>query len=93
MSPKPEQHPARKFLILYFTHILTTAVLPIALYVFGIIDPAQTLVMIVAFAGFWTLVGVVFIKSQDSRHLRKFYFVFGIIFVVVAVLVYLLSLA
>jgi hypothetical protein len=80
------------FIVVYSLHILTTTLLPVGLFVLGLINRFQTISLILLLAGVWALIGTIFMTSEDARQLRRFYSVFGIILMVLAAFLYVVSL-
>jgi hypothetical protein len=64
-----------RFVVLYYSHILTTIPLPLALLVFRIVNVAETISLVLFLAGFWTLVGAALMTSKETRQLRRSYVV------------------
>jgi len=60
-----------RFVVLYYSHILTTIPVPIALLVVGLVSPLQAVSLVLLLAGFWTLVGAVLMISNETRRLRR----------------------
>lgn len=75
-----------RFVVLYYSHILTTIPVPLVLLVLHLVSPPQALSVALLLAGFWTLVGAVSMVSSETRQLRRLYMAVGIALVVVSVL-------
>jgi len=73
-----------RFVILYYSHILTTIPVPIAFLIAKLVSPLQALSMVLFLAGFWTLVGAAFMFSEETRRLRRLYLVAGVALVSLA---------
>jgi len=73
-----------RFVVLYYSHALTTIPVPIALLVLGLVSPLQALSIVLLLAGFWTLVGAVMLASDETRQLRKWYTRVGIALVLLS---------
>jgi len=67
-----------RFVVLYYSHALTTIPVPIALLVLGLVSPLQALSIVLLLAGFWTLVGALMMASDETRQLRKWYMKVGL---------------
>lgn len=75
-----------RFVVLYYSHVLTTIPVPLVLLVVHVIDPVQALGVALFLAGFWTLVGGAFMVSPETRQLRRLYLVVGSGLVIVSFL-------
>ena len=75
-----------RFVILYYSHVLTTLPIPLFLLVFGLVTPLQALSVALLVAGFWTLVGAATMVSEETRQLRRLYLVAGVALVVASVI-------
>jgi len=75
-----------RFVVLYYSHVLTTIPVPLVLLVLRLVTPLQALSVALLIAGFWTLVGAVSMISLETRQLRRLYMAVGIALVVVSVL-------
>jgi hypothetical protein len=73
-----------RFVVLYYSHALTTIPVPIAMLVLGLVSPLQALSVVLLLAGFWTLVGAFMMSSDETRQLRKWYTRLGIALVVLS---------
>ena len=73
-----------RFVVLYYSHALTTIPVPIALLVAGLASPLQALSVVLALAGFWTLVGALMMTSTETTQLRKWYTRVGILLVLLS---------
>lgn len=81
-----------RFVILYYSHILTTVPIPLAMLLLGWVTPVESLGLVLLIAGFWTLVGAFFMFSKDVRLLKKLYTFVGVALVLVSALLLLVSL-
>jgi hypothetical protein len=77
------------FVLLYFTHILTTVLIPIALLELGLVSPIETLSLILLIAGVWTLIGTLFLESKDTSGLRRAYLIAGLLLLGISAFLYL----
>jgi hypothetical protein len=84
--------PAR-FALLFALHILTTAFIPIALFILGFVNSVQTLELIILLAGLWSLLGAALMIAADARWLRAVYAIAGFLLVGLAALLFLKSIA
>jgi len=75
-----------RFVVLYYSHVLTTIPVPLVLLVLRLVSPLQALSVALLLAGFWTLVGAVSMVSLETRQLRRLYMAVGVALVVVSVL-------
>jgi hypothetical protein len=75
-----------RFVVLYYSHALTTIPVPLVPLALRLVSPLQALSVALFLAGFWTLVGAVSMVSFETRQLRRLYMAFGIALVVVSVL-------
>jgi hypothetical protein len=75
-----------KFVLLYFSHILTTIPIPLVLLVLQVVTPLQALSAALLLAGFWTLVGAAMMVSRETRPMRRLYLVVGLALVAASVL-------
>jgi hypothetical protein len=73
-----------RFVVLYYSHALTTIPAPVALLFLGLVTPLQALSAVLFLAGFWTLVGSLLMASDETRQLRKWYTRVGIALVVLS---------
>lgn len=73
-----------RFVVLYYSHVLTTIPVPLVLLALRLVSPLQALSVALLLAGFWTLVGAVSMVSQETRQLRRLYMAVGIALVVVS---------
>ncbi len=67
-----------RFVVLYYSHILTTTPTPLVIPSLGLVTPVEALGLVLLIAGFWTLVGAFFMFSKDVRQLKKLYTWVGI---------------
>lgn len=75
-----------RFVVLYYSHVLTTIPVPLVLLALRLVSPLQALSVTLLLAGFWTLVGAVSMVSQETRQLRRLYMAVGVALVVVSAL-------
>ena len=75
-----------RFIVLYYSHVLTTIAAPLVLLVLRLVSPLQALSVALLLAGFWTLVGAVSMVSLETRQLRRLYVTVGIALVLVSVI-------
>jgi hypothetical protein len=75
-----------RFVVLYYSHVLTTLPVPLVLLVLRLVSPLQALSVALLLAGFWTLVGAISMVSPETRQLRRLYMAVGIALVVVSAL-------
>jgi hypothetical protein len=75
-----------KFVVLYFSHILTTIPIPLVLLLLQVVTPLQALSAALLLAGFWTLVGAAMMVSRETRPMRRLYLVVGLALVAASVL-------
>jgi hypothetical protein len=75
-----------KFVVLYFSHILTTIPIPLVLLVLQVVTPLQALSTALLLAGFWTLVGAAMMVSRETRPMRRLYLVVGLALIAASVL-------
>jgi hypothetical protein len=73
-----------RFVVLYYSHILTTIPIPLALLLTNVVSPRGALSLVLFLAGFWTLVGAVTMASSETRQLRRLYAVMGVVLVVLS---------
>jgi hypothetical protein len=73
-----------RFVVLYYSHALTTIPVPVALLFLGLVTPLQALSVVLFLAGFWTLVGSLLMASDETRQLRKWYTRVGILLVLLS---------
>jgi hypothetical protein len=66
-----------RFAVLYYSHILTTIPVPIALLATHLVTQLQALSLVLLLAGSWTLLGAAIMNSADSRQLRRLYIYVG----------------
>ena len=75
-----------KFVVLYYSHILTTIPIPLLLLLLKLVSPLQALSVALFIAGFWTLVGAASMVSPETRQLRRLYLAAGMALVVASVI-------
>ncbi len=73
-----------RFIVLYYSHILTTIPIPLALLIINLVSPQGALALVLLLAGFWTLVGGVTMVSKDLKQLRRLYLVMGVVLMLVS---------
>lgn len=73
-----------RFIILYYSHILTTIPIPLALLISKLLTPRGALSLVLFLAGFWTLVGAFSMVSAETKQLRRLYAVVGTALVVLS---------
>jgi hypothetical protein len=73
-----------RFIVLYYSHILTTIPIPLALLILNLVSPRGALALVLFLAGFWTLVGALTMVSRDTRQLRRLFAVMGIVLVLLS---------
>ena len=78
-----------RFVVLYYSHILTTLPIPIALLVLGVVSPIRALSLVLLLAGFWTIVGAFTMVSEDTKQLKKMYAVVGVALVAGSMILWL----
>jgi hypothetical protein len=74
-----------KFVVLYFSHTLTTIPIPLVLLVLQVVTPLQALSAALLLAGFWTLVGAAMMVSGETRPMRRLYLVVGLALVAASI--------
>ena len=62
-----------RFVVLYYSHILTTIPVPVALLVLRVVSPTQAVSLVLLLAGFWTLVGAASMFSKEMSRFRRLY--------------------
>lgn len=73
-----------RFIVLYYSHILTTIPIPLALLLTNLVSPRGALALVLFLAGFWTLVGALFMGSEETAQLRRLYVVVGMALVILS---------
>src|SRR5690349_8338220 len=77
-----------RFVVLYYSHILTTIPIPIALLADHLVTALQALSLVLFIAGFWTLIGATLMRSQESKQLRRIYIYVGGFLVTVSIVAF-----
>jgi hypothetical protein len=75
-----------RFVVLYYSHVLTTIPVPLVLLILHLASPFHALSVALPLVGFWTLVGAVSMVSLETRQLRRLYLAVGAALVAVSVL-------